>query len=100
MALSEQFAFFINSGYFTDDYSWTEMDFLCTSSLSGQKFRIQRLKPSGYRIYLKVQGDSGERWQMRAEVTDRESVLGFVTTCEDDWLKQKAKEEKKKVLPK
>ena len=100
MSLSEQFAFFINSGYFTDDYSWTETDFLCTSSLSDQKFRIQRLKPSGYAVYLKVRGESGERWQMQVEVTDRESVLGFITTCEDDWLKQKAKEEKKKVLPK
>ena len=88
MSLSEQFAFFINSGYFTDDYSWTETDFLCTSSLSGQKFRIQRLKPSGYGVYLKVRGGSGERWQMQAEVTDRESVLGFVTTCEDDRLRQ------------
>ena len=99
MWITEQYEFFINSGYFTDDYRCTETDFFCTSSLTGQEFRIQPLLFVGYRVYLKKQEESGEQWELQLEVADKESALGVITKCEDDWMKQAAKEEKKKDQP-
>ena len=94
MSLSDQFQFFVNSGYFENKYYRTETDLFCTSNLTGQRIRIQKLQPFGYKVYLKKRSAAGEYWDLQMAVANEASVFGVIAEFEDEWLDRMKKEEK------
>ncbi len=94
MSLANPFQFLIDYYFFNDRYYCTENHFICTSCITGQRFRIQKTEDSGYTVDLKVIRNGKTRWETQMAVANIQSSLGVVADFEDEWLKKQKKKQK------
>ncbi len=96
MSASNPFQFLIDYYFFEEHYYCTDTLFICTSCLSGQKYRVRKLEPNGFKVDLRVLHQGNAIWKTQEIVAGITSVLGIVTDCEDEWVEMDKKKQKKK----
>ena len=96
MSASNPFQHLIDYYFFEEHYYCTDNLFICTSCLSGQKYRVRKLEPNGYKVDLSILHQDHAIWETQGIVAGISSVLGIVTDCEDAWITQDKKRQKKK----
>ncbi len=96
MSASKSFQFLIDFYFFEEHYYCTDNLFICTSCLSGQIYRVQKLGSHGFKVELRVVHQDCVIWKTLKIVAGISSVLGIVTDCEDEWVEMDKKKQKKK----
>ena len=94
MSLANPFQFLVDYYFFEDQYYSVGNLFICTSQISGQKYRIQKTDTGGFRVDLKVQHNDTAVWERQMIVADIQSTLGVVDDCEEKWRKRQKKKQK------
>ena len=94
MSLANPFQFLVDYYFFEDQYYSVGNLFMCTSHITGQKYRIQKTDTDGFRVDLKVQQHEKTVWEMQMIVANIQSTLGVVDDCEEKWRKRQKKKQK------